>query len=220
MPQPSLIAIDGPVASGKTTVGQCLASKLSYSFLDTGDRYRAVTKLVIDSRISNSDELAIADLCNELKLVLSDKQTTRIIALDQDISEQLHTQIIDTNVSFIARLPKIRNALLDKQRDMARSGKLIMAGRDIGTVILPYADLKLYIEASAKERAKRRWIQYGKQDGSYEKLLTEIERRDHLDSTRPIAPLKPAGDSIIIKTDDMSLQDTVEYICNMYCSQG
>ena len=87
MPQPSLIAIDGPVASGKTTVGQCLASKLSYNFLDTGDLYRAVTKLVIDAKVSNNDEVAIAELCNELTLVLSDNQTTRIIAFDQDISE-------------------------------------------------------------------------------------------------------------------------------------
>ena len=219
MPQPSLIAIDGPVASGKTTVGQCLASKLSYNFLDTGDLYRAVTKLVIDAKVSNNDEVAIAELCNELTLVLSDNQTTRIIAFDQDISEHLHTEVIDSNVSFIARLPKIRSALLDKQRDMAKSGKLIMAGRDIGTVILPHADLKLYIEASAKERARRRWIQYGKHEGLYDKLLTEIERRDHLDSTRPIAPLKPADDSIIIKTDDMSLKATVEYIYHMYCFQ-
>ena len=219
MPQPSLIAIDGPVASGKTTVGQCLATKLSYNFLDTGDLYRAVTKLAIDATIPNSDELVIAKLCNELNLVLSDKQATRIIALDQDITEQLHTEIIDANVSFIARLPKVRSALLDKQRNMAKSGKLIMAGRDIGTIILPYADLKLFIEASAKERARRRWLQYGKHTGLYEKLLVEIERRDYLDSTRPIAPLKPADDSIIIETDNMSLKDTVEYIYHIYCVQ-
>ena len=219
MPQPSLIAIDGPVASGKTTVGLCLAAKLSYQFLDTGDLYRAVTKLAIDSSISNSDELAIAELCNELDLVLSDKQTTRIIALNKDITEQLHTEIIDTNVSFIARLPKVRSGLLDTQRNMAKSGNFIMAGRDIGTVVLPYADLKLYIKASTQERARRRWIQYGQHEALYEKLLVEIERRDHLDSTRPIAPLKPAHDSIIIETDNMSLANTVEYIYHTYCVQ-
>ena len=153
----TIVGLTGGIASGKTTVGQCLATKLSYNFLDTGDLYRAVTKLAIDATIPNSDELVIAKLCNELNLVLSDKQATRIIALDQDITEQLHTEIIDANVSFIARLPKVRSALLDKQRNMAKSGKLIMAGRDIGTIILPYADLKLFIEASAKERARRRW---------------------------------------------------------------
>ena len=219
MPQPSLIAIDGPVASGKTTVGLCLAAKLSYHFLDTGDLYRAVTKLAIDFNLPNSDELAIADLCNELNLELSDTQTTRIIALDQDITEHLHTEIIDANVSFIARLPKVRGGLLDKQRNMAKSGNFIMAGRDIGTVVLPYADLKLYIEASATERARRRWIQYGQHQGLYKKLLVEIKNRDHLDSTRSIAPLKPADDSIIIETDNMSVENTIELIYHTYCVQ-
>ena len=219
MPQPSLIAIDGPVASGKTTVGLSLATRLSYQFLDTGDLYRAVTKIAIDLKISNSDEISLAQLCTEVNLVPTNTKTTRIIALDKDITEQLHTNIIDNNVSFVARLPKVRSALLNKQRKLAEPGDLVMAGRDIGTVILPNADLKLYIEASAQERARRRWVQYGKNQGLYEKILLEIERRDNLDANRIIAPLKPANDSVIIKTDNISLETTVDYIYKTFCTQ-
>jgi len=205
---PQTIAIDGPAASGKSSVGKHIANNLGYMFLDTGVMYRAVTFAVIEKGIAVEDEHAVGSLAEaiqvEVKKVSGTEDRKYAIFVDSiNVTDQLRTTQVNRFVSQVSRYEKVRTAMTEQQKRIGRNGAIVMAGRDIGTVVLPKADLKVYLEATPQERARRRFAEEQEKGDnvSYEAILENVQMRDEIDSTREIAPLKPADDAHIINTD-------------------
>ena len=205
---PQTIAIDGPAASGKSSVGKHIANNLGYMFLDTGVMYRAVTYAVIEKGIAVEDEHAVGALAEaiqvEVKKVSGTEDRKYAIFVDSiNVTDQLRTTQVNRFVSQVSRYEKVRTAMTEQQKRIGRNGAIVMAGRDIGTVVLPQADLKVYLEATPQERARRRFAEEQEKGNniSYEAILENVQMRDEIDSTREIAPLKPADDAHIINTD-------------------
>jgi cytidylate kinase len=216
--RPTTIAIDGPAASGKSTVGEALAERLNYMYLDTGVMYRAVTWAALKRDISVGDEEALTRLAEQLQIKITDateddgRQYT-ILVDDTDITWAIRTPSVDAHVSTVSAHPGVRRALVPKQRRVAAEGPVIMVGRDIGTVVLPDADLKIYLDATVEERARRRWQEMrdrGKKDVDYQDVLESMRRRDRIDSSRDVSPLRPAEDAAIIDTTDLSVGEVLE----------
>ncbi|MBI2866236.1 MAG: (d)CMP kinase [Chloroflexi bacterium] len=221
MPQPMQIALDGPVASGKTTVGQMLAQRLGYRFVDTGAMYRALTWKALREGLDLHNEAGLARLANStlIELVWGNGQGRPFsVSVDgRDATDELRRGEIDVSVSLVARVPDVRRALVERQQAMAREGPVVMAGRDIGTVVLSQADLKVYLEASPEVRALRRHQEL-RQLGvpaDYQQILEQLLRRDDLDSSRPNSPLRPAADARRINTDGLTLEQVVEAIVQL-----
>ena len=216
MAGPTVIAVDGPAASGKTVVGRRLARRLGYRFLDTGARYRAVTLLALEQGIPLDDADALTRVAKEMDFQSieheTDGGTPQVIVNGRDVSGEVRSPAVDRAVSQVSQVPGVRHALVGLQRDMARKGSIVMAGRDIGTVVLPDARLKVFLEASAPVRARRRFEEMSQKGGSsrYEEVLADLERRDKLDSEREISPLRPAADAERIHTDGQSIDEVVE----------
>lgn len=214
---PSTIAIDGPAASGKSTLGHYLAESLGHLYLDTGALYRAVTWAALQREISIEDEEAVTELAETLSIEVlpadSDDGRQYTIQIEgQDVTWALRAPEVDRAVSPVSAYPEVREALTRRMREIARQGDVVMVGRDIGTVVLPDADLKLYVTASAEERARRRYLErlaQGKIE-SYEAVLTSIRRRDRIDSSRAAAPLRPAEDAIHFDNTDLSIDEMFE----------
>lgn len=210
MTRPSIIAIDGPAASGKTTLARQLADALGYLYFDTGLMYRAVTLSALQQGISIQDEVAVTALAESLELdvqrcVPSDRTPSRLIMNGKDVTARLRSAQVDANVSAVSAYPGVRTAMTAQQRRIGERGQVVMVGRDIGTVVFPHADLKVYLDASVEERARRRWQDY-KDEGnsdSYDDVLAAMRRRDTYDSQRSVAPLRAADDAIIIDTTEM-----------------
>ncbi len=216
---PPAIAIDGPVASGKTTVGLKVAKRLGYRFLDTGLMYRSVTLLAIEQKVPLSDASTLARIAQTLPLRLGeigqDEAPPMVYLNERDVTRDLVAPAVDRAVSQVSAVPGVRQALVQKQREMAQAGRIVMIGRDIGTVVLPDAPLKVYLVASAEERARRRYEER-RQRGeamTYESVLEDLRRRDKLDSERAASPLKPAGDARHVDTDGRTLDQVVAAIC-------
>jgi len=210
------IAIDGPAGAGKSTVAKEVAKKLNFLYIDTGAIYRAVTLAALNRNIDLKDEKSLTALAKNMKIemVPDSKKLFRIYAEGRDISGEIRKPEVSRNVSLVAKIPAVRENLLQKQRDMARAGGVIMEGRDIGTTVLPEADFKFFLTASPEERARRRYeelVAAGYQVDK-ETLLEEIKERDRIDSTREIAPLMPAPDAIIIDCSQMSVEQVVDHI--------
>jgi len=194
---PKIVAIDGPAASGKTTVGNQLAEKWEYLFFDTGVMYRAVTWLAIDQKISTKDELAVSALAEQVQIDVEppskdDGREYDVLADGIDVTWQIRNPKVDAKVSRVSAYPDVRKALTKQQRRIGLRGDVIMVGRDIGTVVLPEADLKIFLDASVEERAKRRFdqrINRG-EEVEFPKILKMLKKRDKKDSTREIAPLR------------------------------
>ncbi|MEX1295622.1 MAG: (d)CMP kinase [Candidatus Limnocylindrales bacterium] len=206
------VALDGPGSSGKSSVGAAAAAELGYRFLDTGIVYRAITLAAVMRGLDPGDEAALVAVVPELELVADERGNLRRVRLaGEDVTEQLHVAEVDRHVSAVSAQPAVRAALLERQREVAAPGDVILAGRDIGTVVLPDAELKLYLEVSAEERARRRAAQRGVAFDSAEGqgILADLVRRDHLDSTRPIAPLQAATDAVIVTSDGQAFAETV-----------
>ncbi|HRQ22258.1 MAG TPA: (d)CMP kinase [Anaerolineales bacterium] len=207
---PSIIALDGPAASGKSTLGHRLAEALGYLFFDTGIMYRAVTWAALTRDMDLRDETAITQLAETVQIDIrppsvGDGRSCDVIVGGRDVTWEMRGGDVDANVSGVSAYAGVRQALTAQQRRIGLRGRVVMVGRDIGTVVLPDADLKIYLDASAEERAKRRYdelIERGEQ-AQYEDTLQKMIERDRLDSTRAVAPLKPAGDAVIIDTDKM-----------------
>jgi cytidylate kinase len=205
---PSAIAIDGPAASGKTTVGLMLAKRIGYLFLDTGCMYRAVTLAVLERGVSIDDEIGVTHLSKRLVMDIepagdtSDGRHYTVALNGQDVTWDLRKAEVDVNVSQVSTYAGVREDLVRRQRAIGERGRVVMVGRDIGTVVLPSAPLKLYVTASAEERARRRWreLEGRLRDATYEQIKAEIERRDQIDGNRAVSPMKPASDAIIIDT--------------------
>ncbi|HEV8639220.1 MAG TPA: (d)CMP kinase [Chloroflexota bacterium] len=213
---PRIIAIDGPAGSGKSVIGLWLARKLGYAFLDTGVLYRAITWLALRRGIPTSDGAALAAAAADVSInVLPHPERGCAVEIDGcDVTEELFAPAVNAEVSTVAAHPGVRRQLLPVQRRIAGRGRVVVVGRDIGTVVLPEAELKLYLEASAAERARRRWEQERRKGGtrSLDEVLAEVRRRDRLDSERATAPLRPAPDATILDTDRLSLDEEKQRI--------
>jgi cytidylate kinase len=210
-----IVALDGPASSGKSSVGAAAAKRLGYRFCDTGLLYRAVTWLALERGVPAEDADAVVRLAGEIRLEADGEgRLSRVTVDDVDRTDEVHGEAVDVAVSAFARIPELRNALLERQRQIASAGRLIMAGRDVGTVVLPDADLKLFLDASAEERSRRRAEQRGIDPSSAEgrEILAELRRRDELDSTRPVAPLRRAEDAVVLQTDGNTFAQTVDEV--------
>jgi cytidylate kinase len=214
-PAPGLVvALDGPASSGKSSVGAAAAEALGYRFCDTGLLYRAATWLALKRGVSaDGDPGALVALVPEIELIPdAGGRLAHVSVDDEDVTDEVHTPIVDEHVSAISRVPELRAALLERQRALAdEPGGIIMAGRDIGTVVLPNADLKIFLDASVEERARRRASERGIDAGSAEAraILDQLRQRDELDRNRAVAPLRPADDAVHIVTDGNEFEDTV-----------
>jgi cytidylate kinase len=211
-----LIAIDGPVAVGKSSVGSLLAKKLGYVFFDTGMIYRAFTWKVLKSGISPEDRQKLRELATATKFdfVPSKGGVLSVFIDGEDVSSKLLCPEIEGLVALIAKVAEVRQAMVSEQRKLAQRGKVVMAGRDIGTVVLPWAELKIFLTASTEERARRRHRELLKrgENSSLETVLADLKKRDEMDINRTISPLKPAEDAVIINTENLSLEQVVDKI--------
>jgi cytidylate kinase len=199
MKLPNIIAIDGPAASGKSTLAERMAAKLSYMYFDTGVMYRAVTLAALDQLHSIDDENAVTNLANQIS----------INALGPTIMDGRKYTVLLNGID-VSAYAGVREAMTRQQREIGSRGKMVMVGRDIGTVVFPDAELKIYLEASAEERANRRSLELEKrgEKADYSEILASIRKRDQIDSSRLIAPLHPAEDAIILNSDNKTI-DTV-----------
>ncbi len=217
---PVTITIDGPAASGKTTVGLMLARHIDYLFLDTGCMYRAVTLAALERGVSVEDEIGITHLTRRLEMdilpagVESDGRHYTVLLNGADVTWALRGAEVDVNVSQVSTYAGVRADLVRRQRAIGERGRVVMVGRDIGTVVMPSATLKLYVTASKEERARRRWkeLEGRFRDASYEQILAEIERRDQIDGNREVAPMRPASDAIIIDTTNRTPDEVIQDI--------
>lgn len=210
-----VVALDGPGSSGKSSVGAAAALACGYRFCDTGLLYRAVTWLALARGMSPSYPHAVRGLVDEVELAPDEfGRLARIVVDGADHTDDVREPAVDAAVSSISAIPELRMALLDRQRALAAPGGIVMAGRDIGTVVLPGADLKIFLDASVEERARRRTEERGLDPASdaAQAILTALRRRDELDSTRPVAPLRPASDARIISTDGNTFEETIDAV--------
>ena len=208
-PEPLLlITIDGPAGAGKTTVSKMLARELGYRYLDTGALYRAVAYAVRAAGISPNDDRGLGDVCGTLQLGVEEN---RLVSNGVDITDRIRSPEITMLASAVSARPVVRQALLTIQREMGRPKGLVAEGRDMGTVVFPEADLKFFLDATVRQRAVRRFAQYGTgNDQSLEQIEQDIRRRDENDSSRDIAPLRPAGDAVIIDSTAMTARHVID----------
>ncbi len=211
-----LITIDGPVAVGKSSVGLMLAERLSFQFFDTGVIYRTFTWKALNAGLSPLDTEALAKLAHDTAFQFVPGSGAHLVVLidGEDTSRLIGAPEVERNVALIAKIPQVRERMVSEQRRVATELRLVMAGRDIGTVVLPWADLKVFLQASVTERAKRRYAELNERgvETSYETVLEELEQRDRNDTTRAVSPLKPADDAVVIDTDTLSLEEVVARI--------
>lgn len=219
MSYPKIVAIDGPAASGKTTIANQLAERWKYLFFDTGVMYRAVTWLALEKQIPIKDEPAVSALAEKIQIDVEppskdDGREYDVLVDGVDVTWLLRSPKVDAKVSKVSAYPAVRKALTKQQRRIGLRGQVIMVGRDIGTVVLPEADLKIFLDASINERARRRFnqrIDRGEQV-EFPKILKKLKKRDKIDSTREIAPLCVASDAVVINTDSLSVTDVLYQI--------
>jgi cytidylate kinase len=214
---PETITIDGPAASGKSTLGYKLAQALGYLYFDTGVMYRAVTWLALQQGLDIGNEVAITALAEHVQIdVLSpsidDGRAYTVIVDGQDITWDIRRPEVEAYVSPVSTYPGVRQALSVQQRRIGKRGRVVMVGRDIGTVILPNADLKIYLDASVEERARRRFkeLRGRGEPADYNDILHSMRRRDQIDSQRKVAPLRPAEDAVILCSDGLDADQVLE----------
>ena len=207
-----VVAVDGPAASGKSTIAKLVAKKLGLTYIDTGAMYRAFTYAVIKAGL-NPESLEDAEkLIPGMKIDLL--PDGRIICNDEDVTKVIRTPLVSGNVSYIAAMKPVRLALIKMQQEMGKKGSVIMDGRDIGTYVLPHADVKIFQVASVECRAKRRYDENVSKGipTSYEDVKKEVEMRDYIDSHREFDPLMPAEDSIYLDTSELTIPEVVDAI--------
>ena len=205
-----IVTIDGGVASGKSGVGRRVAERLGLPFIDSGLMYRAITRLAIERGIDPHDSDAVTRLAEGTKLRIDGE---RVWADDSDLTHVIYDTDYADALPVVSAIAGVRRVLVEQQREMARSG-VVMAGRDIGTVVFPQADHKFFLVASLDEKVRRRAAQYERRGESVdeEAMRKEVELRDRIDSERPVAPLRPAPDAVIIDTDNLNQEQVVDEI--------
>lgn len=214
---PTTIAIDGPAASGKSTLGALLAKALGYLYFDTGVMYRAVTLAAIQAGLVIEDEASIGDLAERVRIDIGppsvdDSRDYDVLLDGQDVTWEIRTDAVNDYVSDVSVYAAVRTAMTDQQRRIAMENKVVMVGRDIGTVVMPDADLKIYLDASVEVRAQRRYLEMLErgEDADFEAVLRSLKNRDQIDSNREIAPLRAADDAVVINADVLGIQDVLE----------
>ena len=212
-----IIAIDGPAASGKSTLAERLASRIGYLYFDTGVMYRAVTLAGLRAGFPPSDEKRITELASEISIDVrppsqTDGRQYDVVVNGEDVTWEIRSEEVDANVSKISAYSGVRRAMTERQREIGKRGEVIMVGRDIGTVVLPEADLKLYLDATVEARARRRYEerQARGEEVDYDEVLESMRIRDRIDSSRDVAPLHPADDAVIIDTTVLSVDETTK----------
>ncbi|MDA2893628.1 (d)CMP kinase [Mycolicibacterium sp. BiH015] len=213
MSQSLVIAIDGPAGTGKSSVARGLATALNAAYLDTGAMYRIVTLSVLRSGIDLDDPAAIAASAENVDMSVGhDPGEDRCYLAGEDVSAEIRGDAVTRAVSAVSAVPEVRTRLVELQRALAAtSGNVVVEGRDIGTVVLPDADVKIFLTASAEERARRRHEQNvaGGLHSDYESVLADVKRRDHLDSTRTVSPLRAADDAVVVDTSAMNQSEVI-----------
>ncbi|MFO7944216.1 MAG: (d)CMP kinase [Anaerolineales bacterium] len=216
---PNIVAMDGPAASGKSTVAKILADRWGYLYFDTGVMYRAITWVALERGLSVEDEANVTALAETVSIdvnspSIDDGRDYDVLADGKDVTWEIRRPEVDQNVSVVAAYPGVRKALTTQQRRIGLRGDVIMVGRDIGTVVLPEADLKVFLVASVEERARRRYLQRldRGEDVEYPTILQGMKKRDNIDSTRDVAPLRAAEDAVIIDSDQMTIEEVVQKI--------
>ena len=219
---PSIIAIDGPAASGKSTLGLKIADALGYLFFDTGVMYRAVTWIALDHDIDLNDEEKITALAENTPIDVapaskSDGRACDVLVAGKDITWETRLPAVDAKVSVVSAYRGVRAALSKQQRRIGQRGRVVMVGRDIGTVVLPEADLKIYLDASAEERARRRFTEMTARGTKvdYAEILAKVIERDRIDSTRDVAPLKAADDAVVIDSNELNIEQVFEKVMGL-----
>ena len=224
---PGVIAIDGPAATGKTTVGKAVADHLGYVFLDTGAMYRAVAWLALERGVNPNDEAAVSRLVDDLDIDVlpadvDDGRQYTVLVNGEDVTWAIRGPRVANCVSQVSVYPAVRRALVALQRGLAARRQMVMVGRDIGTVVLPDAQLKIYLDASSEERARRRWHEEQARGGdrSYDEVLAEVRSRDRIDSSREVSPLRPAEDAWIIDSSALTASEVTALILSRIRQNG
>ena len=209
------VAIDGPASSGKSTISKLIAKENHFVYLDTGAMYRVVTLAVLRNKISIDDHEAIEKLVQTIEIGFSMQDGKQSVFMNgEDVTDEIRSVEVTRNVSAVSALKEVRTRLVHLQQEIAENHSIIMDGRDIGTVVLPQAEIKIFLVASVEERAKRRFIENQEKgiEMSYEELVEDIRRRDHIDSTRKESPLRKAEDAIEVDTTKMTIEDVVKVV--------
>ncbi len=210
------VAIDGPASSGKSTVAKIIAKRFGYVYCDTGAMYRSVTWAALENGIDVSDTKQVIDLARRIKITFEPGQPDQRVFVDgHEVTKDIRTEKIAANVSAIAAIPEVRAQMVEQQRQIAQAGGIVMDGRDIGTTVLPDAQVKVFLVASAHERARRRYeenLQKGLATQSLDELEAAIKLRDQKDSTRKVSPLTQAKDAILIDTTSLTIDQVVDEI--------
>ncbi len=217
-----IIAIDGPAGSGKGTVTKLLAQKLNFLTMDTGAMYRCVTLYLLRNNVNIENEELVKEKLNEIEIDLKEINNIQNFFLNgENVSKEIREKCVDDLVSQVSHVPCVRTAMVELQRKLADGKNIVMEGRDIGTNVFPNANVKIYLDATAEERARRRFEQ-NKQNGisniSYDEILENVKFRDNNDKTSSIAPLKKADDAIVIDSTNMKIDEVVEKIENLVVS--
>ncbi len=212
------IAIDGPAGAGKSSISKVVANELGYLYIDTGAMYRGVTWAVLDSHVNVNNQKDVESLLPSLDLTLEPTANAcKVFVKGQDVTDLIRQQQINENVSTIASYKGVREYLVERQQAMAAVGGVILDGRDIGSVVLPKAELKIYLTASVDARAKRRWleVQGTSNEQSLEEIKKNVESRDEMDKNRDESPLVCVEDAIVVDSSNMTFDETVEHILHL-----
>jgi cytidylate kinase len=225
--RPSTIAIDGPAASGKSSVGGLLAERLGYVYLDTGVMYRAVTWAALAQGVAIEDEAGVTALAQRLQIdvvqpTVDDGRQYTVLVDGRDVTWAIRRPEVNHGVSPVSTYPGVRAALTDQQRRIGQRGRIVMVGRDIGTVVLPDADLKIFLDATLDERAERRYREVAArgEPACYDDVLVSVRRRDEIDSGRALAPLRPADDAVVIDTTPLDVNQVLERVLALVALPG